>query len=299
MHLYALPELFSIYLRLRILLPLRFVRLREESGASALSGASSGQPPTPSTTPGPGNAPPPLVNPNLGIIPELLQESIDNLKGTDEGLESTSSSPATPIQTPHSPSLSHSFSSSRENHSVHPEQLAAGIHRLKVEEGMSSGMFVFFLLQQSSFKFCDHCFYYIWPYIMEKQSMYNFLLKGGSSGFPSTPAPTPFSAHPGGVRPEDLAAGISRLSVIEESGETIKSSTMASNESSQPNLSQYFGNASEPPATAKEEFFDNFHDAMMQSCRESKIDLTGMDRKKATPPVEAEIVVTAQVIKVR
>jgi len=229
-------------------------RLREESGASALSGASSGQPPTPSTTPGPGNAPPPLVNPNLGIIPELLQESIDNLKGTDEGLESTSSSPATPIQTPHSPSLSHSFSSSRENHSVHPEQLAAGIHRLKVEEGMSSG---------------------------------------GSSGFPSTPAPTPFSAHPGGVRPEDLAAGISRLSVIEESGETIKSSTMASNESSQPNLSQYFGNASEPPATAKEEFFDNFHDAMMQSCRESKIDLTGMG-KKATPPVEAEIVVTAQ-----
>ena len=153
MQLYALPELFSIYLRLRILLPLRFVRLREESGASALSGASSGQPPTPSTTPGPGNAgPPPLVNPNLGIIPELLQESIDNLKGTDEGLESTSSSPATPIQTPHSPSLSHSFSSSRENHSVHPEQLAAGIHRLKVEEGMSSGMFVFFLLQQSSFK---------------------------------------------------------------------------------------------------------------------------------------------------
>ena len=139
-------------LRLRILLPLRFVRLREESGASALSGASSGQPPTPSTTPGPGNVPPPLVNPNLGIIPELLQESIDNLKGTDEGLESTSSSPATPIQTPHSPSLSHSFSSSRENHSVHPEQLAAGIHRLKVEEGMSSGMFVFFLLQPSSFK---------------------------------------------------------------------------------------------------------------------------------------------------
>ena len=39
---------------------------------------------------------------------------------------------------------------------------------------------------------------------------------GGSSGFPSTPAPTPFTYHPGGVRPEDLAAGISRLSVIEE-----------------------------------------------------------------------------------
>jgi hypothetical protein len=60
------------------------------------------------------------------------------------------------------------------------QQLAAGIHRLKVEEGMSSG---------------------------------------GSSGFPSTPAPTPFTFHPGGVRPEDLAAGISRLSVIEEDGQ--------------------------------------------------------------------------------
>ena len=120
---------------------------------------------------------------------------------------------------------------------------------------------------------------------------------GGSSGFPSTPAPTPFSAHPGGVRPEELAAGISRLSVIEESGETIKSSTMASSneQSSQPNLSQYFGNpSSETPASAtKEEFFDNFNDAMMQSCRESKIDLTGMV-KKATPPVEAEIVVSVQ-----
>ena len=36
---------------------------------------------------------------------------------------------------------------------------------------------------------------------------------GGSSGFPSTPAPatTPFIQHvAGGVRPEDLAAGISR-----------------------------------------------------------------------------------------
>ena len=118
------------------------IRLREESGATALSGTSSGQPPTPSTTPGPGSAPPPLINANLGIIPELLQESIDNLKGTDEGLESTSSSPATPIQTPHSPSLSHSLSSSRENHTVHPEQLAAGIHRLKVEEGMSSGTYI-------------------------------------------------------------------------------------------------------------------------------------------------------------
>ena len=236
-------------------------RLREESGASALSGASSDQPPTPSTTPGPGSAPvPPLVHPNLGVI-------IDNLKGTDEGLESTStSSPATPVQTPHSPSLSHSLSGSGREHHILPEQLAAGIHRLKVEEGMSSG---------------------------------------GSSGFPSTPAPTPFSAHPGGVRPEELAAGISRLSVIEESGETFKSSTMASNESSQPNLSQYFGNAASEatPATAaasasstKEEFFDNFNDAMMQSCRESKVDLAQMSggKTRQTPPVEAEIAVSTQ-----
>ena len=95
---------------------------------------------------------------------------------------------------------------------------------------------------------------------------------GGSSGFPSTPAPTPFTAHPGGVRPEELAAGISRLSVIEESGE---SSKMASNEQ-QPNLSQYFGStAANKPKTmddAKdEEFFDNFSnkdsEAVMQSCK--------------------------------
>ena len=147
-------------------------RLREESGATAasLSGASSGgQPPTPSTTPGPGNAPlAPLVNPNLGIIPELLQESIDNLKGTDEGVDSTSS-PGTPIQTPRSESGA--SAGSRAHHVVHPEQLAAGIHRLKVEEGMSSG---------------------------------------GSSGFPSTPAPTPLMVPEVGVRPEELAAGISR-----------------------------------------------------------------------------------------
>lgn len=114
-------------------------RLREESsGATALffSGASSEQPPTPSTTPG--LAPPPLLNANLGIIPELLQESIENLKGTDEGLASTSN-PATPIQTPHSPSTSNQFESGRGHQVVLPEQLAAGIHRLKVEEGMSSG----------------------------------------------------------------------------------------------------------------------------------------------------------------
>ena len=148
----------------------------------------------------------------------------------------------------------------RANHIVHPEQLAAGIHRLKVEEGMSSG---------------------------------------GSSGFPSTPAPTPFSVHPGGILPEELAAGISRLSVIEESGQEQK---MASNDQQNqtPNLSQYFG--SQAPSSSKsasnhaddnkeEEFFDNF--AMMQSCRESKVDLSKMD-KKSKPPAEAEIAPSTQ-----
>ena len=175
--------------------------------------------------------------------------------GADEGLASTSS-PATPIQTPHSPSLSHQSENGRANHIVHPEQLAAGIHRLKVEEGMSSG---------------------------------------GSSGFPSTPAPTPFSAHPGGVRPEELAAGISRLSVIEES---VGQEKMASNEQgTPPNLNQYFGQAASKPMTDKEEeFFDNY--AMMQSCRESKVDLSRMAGnaadKKPKPPAEAEIAPPSQ-----
>ena len=83
------------------------------------------QPPTPSTTPGPGSVPQQHQN-FLGIIPELLQESIDNLQGTDEGLASTSS-PATPIQTPHSPTLSHQSEGGRNHQVVLPEQLAAGI----------------------------------------------------------------------------------------------------------------------------------------------------------------------------
>ena len=40
---------------------------------------------------------------------------------------------------------------------------------------------------------------------------------GGSTGMPATPAPTPFSHGPGGIKPEDLAASISRLSVIQAS----------------------------------------------------------------------------------
>ena len=39
---------------------------------------------------------------------------------------------------------------------------------------------------------------------------------GGSTGMPATPAPTPFSIGPSGIKPEDLVAGISRLSVIQE-----------------------------------------------------------------------------------
>ncbi len=62
---------------------------------------------------------------NLGIIPEHLAEGIAGLDhGMDEGLE-TGSNPCTPIPTPFSPSPA-------QHGSVLPEQLAAGIHRLKV-----------------------------------------------------------------------------------------------------------------------------------------------------------------------
>jgi len=166
------------------------------SGSFHQSGASTGQPPTPSSTPG-------LAGPGggaggaaaagfggvnqLGIIPEHLAESIhQHLRCQDEGLDSTSS-PGTPVPTPLSPSFSHHL---QQQGKVLPEQLVAGIHRLKVEEGMSSG---------------------------------------GSSGFPSTPAPTPFSHHPGGVRPEDLAAGISRLSVIGEADVAVTGCNNSSN----------------------------------------------------------------------
>ena len=141
-----------------------------------------------------------------------------------------------------------------------PEQLAAGIHKLKFDEGMSSG---------------------------------------GSSGFPSTPAPTPFTHHPGGVRPEDLAAGISRLSVIEESvvnvmeetNDTSKQ-TNQSNDTSQPDLSQYFGAVEDKtklnvsnqtqPAEGSASFFDEINnsgkDAVLHSCRESRVDLSNLER---------------------
>eukprot|EP00096_Caligus_rogercresseyi_P008217 TRINITY_DN2669_c0_g1_i1.p1 TRINITY_DN2669_c0_g1~~TRINITY_DN2669_c0_g1_i1.p1 ORF type:complete len:474 (+),score=130.78 TRINITY_DN2669_c0_g1_i1:139-1560(+) len=153
-------------------------RLRQEDEESQLdllhlsSGLSSGQPPTPSSTPAALAAPQAAAAANLQqhllLIPERLLDNATRQLTCDEGLES-GSNPGTPLPTPTTGSL--------RSQNVPPEQLAAGIHRLKAEEGMSSG---------------------------------------GSSGFPSTPAPTPFSHLAGGVLPEDLAAGISRLSVIEE-----------------------------------------------------------------------------------
>lgn len=107
------------------------------------------------------------------------------------------------------------------HHSLLAEQLAAGINRLRVEtEGMSSG---------------------------------------GSTGLPATPAPTPFSHGPGGVRPEDLAASISRLSVIQEAdtGPAINildaSSEAAVSPAANPNnLSNYFGT----PQNSGDSIFD-------------------------------------------
>lgn len=69
---------------------------------------------------------------------------------------------------------------------------------------------------------------------------------GGSTGMPATPAPTPFSHGPGGVRPEDLAAGISRLSVIQEATDSAPAVAInvldASGVSATgSNLSNYFG----------------------------------------------------------
>lgn len=244
------------------------------------SGTSTGQPPTPSSTPGPpGLAAAAIAHHQLGVIPEHLAESIQrNLRPTDEGLDSTSS-PGTPVPTPISPSLSHQM---QHQSNVLPEQLVAGIHRLKESEGMSSG---------------------------------------GSSALPSTPAPTPYSHHPGGVRPEDLAAGISRLSVIEE-GDVQQQQIIAINVSAHestcnpedstspmPNLSQYFkastGTNHQLSDNKKisstkdsalhsggEQFFDQIlsqphgplkldpnqqiDSSVLHSCRESRVDLSSL-----------------------
>ena len=64
-------------------------RLREEVAFAGTSGASTGQPPTPSTTPGPYYAAAVAVAAQplqpLGIIPEHLAEGINSLR-RDEGL---------------------------------------------------------------------------------------------------------------------------------------------------------------------------------------------------------------------
>ncbi len=273
-------------------------RLCDEGGVGSASGCSSAQPPTPSTTPGlPGAAggvlgaggPGGVANHQLGVIPEHLAEGIAHLRTKDEGLES-GSNPATPIPTPISPSPATS------RVQVLPEQLAAGIHRLKVEEGMSSG---------------------------------------GSSGFPSTPAPTPYHPNPGGVRPEELAAGISRLSVIEESDQTstqpqagggprkmegakktagssqnpASGETHSSSSSHQPDLSQYFGGGSQAPgggggaaavtagasgASAQQDsFFDQINDptdpSVLHSCRESRVDLSNLEEQSKAAATAAGV----------
>merc|ERR1712020_245912 len=129
---------------------------------------------------------------------------------------------------------------------VLPEQLVAGIHRLKESEGMSSG---------------------------------------GSSALPSTPAPTPYSHHPGGVRPEDLAAGISRLSVIEE-GDVQQQQPIAINVSAHestcnpevatspiPKLSQYFaGNPGTTPNLSEDKKISSMKESVMHSGGEQFFD---------------------------
>lgn len=80
---------------------------------------------------------------------------------------------------------------------------------------------------------------------------------GGSTGMPATPAPTPFTHGPGGVRPEDLAAGISRLSVIQEAADTapqvaINVLEATDNSGNASSLSNYFGS----PQSSGESIFD-------------------------------------------
>jgi len=185
-------------------------KLREEGVCTG--GDTSTQPTTPSTTPAYPPYPGLLPAHNLGVIPEHLAEGINSLgRGQDEGLDS-GSNPCTPTPTPFSPSPA-------QHSSVLAEQLAAGINRLRVEEGMSSG---------------------------------------GSTGMPATPAPTPFSHGPCGIRPEDLAAGISRLSVIQEAdaGPSINVLDASGNAPTSPNpgnnLSNYFGT----PQSNSDSIFD-------------------------------------------
>jgi len=190
-------------------------RLRDSCLSEGGSSLAATQPCTPSSTP----AYPPVLGgvggggaQHLGVIPEHLAEGMNFIlqrgHGGDEGLES-GSAPCTPTPTPFSPSPA-------QHTSLLAEQLAAGISRLKVEEGMSSG---------------------------------------GSTGLPATPAPTPFSLGPGGgIRPEDLVAGISRLSVIQEmeTGPSIAVHEASVNELANSSLSNYFGT----PQSSGDSVFD-------------------------------------------
>ena len=95
---------------------------------------------------------------------------------------------------------------------------------------------------------------------------------GGSTGMPATPAPTPFSLGPCGIRPEDLVAGISRLSVIQELDTASHgdpavaisvheaSGHSAGNTS---NLSNYFGT----PQSSGDSVFDTLATPSGRACR--------------------------------
>ena len=126
------------------------------------------------------------------------------------------------------------------HHSLLAEQLTAGINRLRVEtEGISSG---------------------------------------GSTGLPATPAPTPFSHGPGGVKPEDLAASISRLSVIQEadtgpsisvldaSGSSDQLNMSSGSNTNPNNLSNYFGT----PHNSGESIFDQISTPRSRKSSETK-----------------------------
>jgi len=77
---------------------------------------------------------------------------------------------------------------------------------------------------------------------------------GGSTGLPCTPAPTPFSLGPGGIRPEDLVAGISRLSVIQEM-DTVTTQVQATSQDSAPNVAISVHEASGNPSSSLSNYF--------------------------------------------
>ena len=108
---------------------------------------------------------------------------------------------------------------------------------------------------------------------------------GGSTGLPATPAPTPFSHGPGGVRPEDLAASISRLSVIQEadtgpvisvldaSGRSDQLNTSTGSGKNPNNLSNYFGT----PQNAGESIFDQISSPTPRKSSEAVGGVTGQE----------------------